>query len=222
MRQGRPVGVPVGRALTILPGIANDELRDAVAAIDRVHGDGDLPAIPMMIVRNLPDERGRGRDGMFVSRWVGEDRPPIASVILVRSGAPHRSFVAIHEVGHLIDLCGLPGFHVSSRGDALLSGWRDAVIGSRAYRELETLVGTPVDHADDRAADLLAVEELWARSYAQFVATRSDSLPLERALDAIRKQTSEALYYPRHWADDDFVPIDAAIEELFRGLRWIA
>lgn len=221
VRQAFPLGVPVGRALTILPGIANDDLRDAVAAIDRVHGDGDLPPIPMMVVRNLPDDRGRSLDAMFVSRKV-DGSAPIASAILIRSGAAHRSFVAIHEVGHFIDLCGLPGSDVSSPSEAILSGWRTAVIGSRAYQELERLSGAWGDRADERAAGLLAVEELWARSYAQFVATRSDSPPLLLALDAIRGPAPDALYYPRHWDDDDFAPIDAAIEGLFRGLRWIA
>jgi hypothetical protein len=34
----------------VRPGIANDDFREAIDAIDRVHGDGELPAIPVALV----------------------------------------------------------------------------------------------------------------------------------------------------------------------------
>ena len=46
----RARGISVGRALQVREGIANDDLRELVAAIDRVHGDGMLPSIPLEFV----------------------------------------------------------------------------------------------------------------------------------------------------------------------------
>jgi hypothetical protein len=59
------------------------------------------------------------------------------------------------------------------------------------------------------------LDELWARSYAQFVARRSGSSALQASLDGLRQRPSDAVYYPLQWDDDDFVEIDRAIEELF-------
>jgi hypothetical protein len=53
------------------------------------------------------------------------------------------------------------------------------------------------------------------------VATRSDHTSVRAGLDAMRSRESDDVYLPQQWDDDDFAEIDAAIEELFRGLRWI-
>jgi hypothetical protein len=45
---GGPDGVPLGRAFLIVPGIANQPLREAVSVVERIHGDGELPTIPMV------------------------------------------------------------------------------------------------------------------------------------------------------------------------------
>src|SRR5215217_3492288 len=136
---GRPAGVPVGRALVVRPGIVNNDLRDAVAAIDRVHGDGDLPTIPILLVPHLLDDRGRTRDAVFVYHRLDPSQPFIASIIFVRSSAAHRPFVATHEIGHFLDLCGLPGSTFASSEEPALAEWRKSVIESSAYRSLGTL-----------------------------------------------------------------------------------
>jgi hypothetical protein len=221
-RDGRPAGISIGRAIVVPSGIVNDDLRDAVAAIDRVHGDGDLPSIQTMFVPQLADERGRDCDGLFVYWRIDPSQPFVPSIILVRSGASYRSFVATHEVGHFLDLCALPGPTFSSSSDPLLAEWRETVTASRAFVELEAFMGMPDAEVARRARDLIVFEELWARSYAQFVAGRSGSLPMQRALAALRRRDPNTLYFPRQWEDDDFDAIEAAIHGLFRGLGWIA
>lgn len=72
----------------------------------------------------------------------------------------------------------------------------------------------------------MTAEELWARSYAQFVVTMSGLERLRASLDALRRRESGdvalgAVYFPRQWDDDDFVEIGNAIEDLFRRLGWI-
>src|SRR5262249_1965312 len=160
-------GLPVSRAFEIRPGVANDDLRQAVMAINRVHGDGNLPLIPLPLRSNLVNDRGEMVDGLFRA-----DEDPggrlAASSIQVRVGAFHRAFVAIHEVGHFLDVHGLPGPAFAS-GDArvtALTEWRRAIGRSQAVQMLRELVAGDDAVVRRRATRLLAAEELWARSYA--------------------------------------------------------
>jgi hypothetical protein len=70
------------------------------------------------------------------------------------------------------------------------------------------------------AAELLLLDELWARSYAQYVAIRSGSRTLTSSLNSLRKHEPGRVYYPLQWEDADFDGIDEAIEELFRRIGW--
>ena len=217
----RPAGISLGRALTILPGIANDDLREVVAILDRVHGDGRLPAIPLAFVETRTDPSGNSLDGTFAFE-VDDHGRILGRAILVRFAAPHRRFVALHEVGHFLDACGLPGGGESSRYHPLLTPWREAIFASRAFRELIQLVASSDPPTTSRAVKLLDSVELWSRSYAQFIAIRSGDGSLVAALNALRRRSPNDVYFPRQWPDDDFVGIEAAIEQLFWSLGWIA
>jgi hypothetical protein len=218
----RPSGVPIGRALLIRPGLANDELRETVAAIERVHGDGALPPIPVLTVGQLVAESGRLADGRFTFRPASNGHlNPVA--ISIRSRAAHRPFVLTHEVGHFLDACGLLGRGFTSTGsNRRLDDWRAAVDASRAVATLRALAEPGAGGDEARISRLTQVDELWARVYAQFIARRSGDASLQGGLDAVRQRPPSALYYPSQWDDDDFVEIDRAIEELFRGLGWMA
>jgi hypothetical protein len=61
---------------------------------------------------------------------------------------------------------------------------------------------------------------LFARSYVQYIATKSGEPDLLAGLNVDRKALGE-LHYPTQWDDADFVPIMAAFDELFKGLGWI-
>ena len=84
---GRPAGVPLGRAFLIGPGLANEPLREAVDAVARVHGDGELPTIP--IVRDTSLE--------VRARLVVRDGLP--STIAASPGAVVLGIGLIHEIG---------------------------------------------------------------------------------------------------------------------------
>lgn len=216
----RPAGFPVGRALFIRPGIANDDLREAVTAINRVHGDGVLPRVALSYTQELIDSESGSADGRMA---VGLDAGGqlIARSIQIRSNAPNRQFVVLHEIGHVLNLNGLPGPYFSSRRHPVLREWRRAVVSSRAVQELERLAEA-ADLADrNHARRLSDVTELWARSYAQFVSTRSENDVLRRSLIALRERFPDTLYWPRQWDDDDFALIEVSIGELFRGQGWM-
>lgn len=59
----------------------------------------------------------------------------------------------------------------------------------------------------------LTNEELWARAFAQWVATRSKDPALLRELNAMRQHG-----WPGQWDDDDFAAIGSAMDDLFRVL----
>ena len=64
---------------------------------------------------------------------------------------------------------------------------------------------------------LLNTEELFARSFAQYIATRSgDKIMLSQA-----KSYSNTLYGARQWDDDDFKPIAAEFDAYFKSIGWI-
>jgi hypothetical protein len=221
-RSGRPAGIPASRAIQILPGIANDDLREAVAAVGRVHGDGGLPSIPMSHRTRIVDDEGGLVDGLF-SFDVSIDGLPAARSIQILGLAPHRSLVTVHEIGHFLDLHGLPGLGFASSDDGIfeLDDWRRAIGRTSAIVTLREFVASGDAVMRDRAGRLLQADELWARSYTQFVATHSGHPSLLTGLDAMRHRESGNVCLPREWDDDDFVEIGTAITALLRGLGWI-
>lgn len=222
-RNWGPAGVPLGRALITRPGIANDDLREAVSAIERVHGDGVLPAIPVTTVQILVNLEGRRLDGRFLYD-IADDGIIAPIAIQTRSGALQRRLVALHEAGHFLDACGLrrPGFASGDPEVAVLDQWREAVGSSRAVQTLISLaVSNNLDYRR-RAQVLVQSKELWARSYAQFVAAQSGVPSLRTELDTVRREDGvSTVYCPRQWDVDDFSPIASAIEALFRVLGWM-
>jgi hypothetical protein len=218
----RPSGVSISRALLIRPGIANDDLRSAVEAIEQVHGDGDLPQVSVALTGRISGPAGEADGRMSFQTMEGGPAEP--QWLLIRNGAPHREFISVHEVGHLIDLCGLPGLGFASASLEVpeLDEWRQAVETSRAVAALDDVIREATGGEQGRLHALRSIEEIWARSYAQFVAVRSGSPALRRALDALREVRRGTVYYPLHWADDDFVSIDSAIQMHFRRFQWMS
>ena len=66
---------------------------------------------------------------------------------------------------------------------------------------------------------LLQSEELWARSYAQFVTIRSGQTDLIAELRD-RQLRAERSLIPVQWNDRDFLGVEDPIEALFRDLGW--
>jgi hypothetical protein len=216
-RRTVPDGVPIGRALDLPPRLFHEDLYRAVRSIDAVHGDGPLPTIPVLLRPALP-VRGR-----FVLR------DGLPSEILIRADAAHRGFTLLHEVGHFLDFVALGELRDfgSAAGVPELAAWRRAYETSLGHRRLEAaiarIVGAlPPDRAAerDRLEQPLSPEEAWARSYAQYVSVRSADADLLTGLIAARTPEPGRVYHLLQWDDDDFRPIAAAFDALFRRLGW--
>src|SRR5688500_16517075 len=123
-----PSGIPISRALVVRPGIANDDLRLAIDAVNRVHGDGDLPSIAVSLGGDYSESITNQVDGHFSFNMTA-DGAIVPRSITVRANASNRSLVLLHEIGHFIDAVGLPGIGFTSASDAAteLDGWREAV-----------------------------------------------------------------------------------------------
>lgn len=207
-----PLGTPVSRAMKPPTGSFGQTIRAALDAIDSVHGDGKLPMISVG-----KDPGHRSTLGSFQRhRSSGH-----AEAIQVRPRGDHPHMTLIHEAGHFLDWSGIPTHHgtFATHGDPRLAEWHRAVRSSRAYANLQALRAS--FSADQRHVEyLLTPHEVWARAYAQYIATRSERPILRRQLEEMRK-TGFGVYYPRQWNDADFAPIAAEFDALFRNLGWM-
>ena len=180
------------------------QLRALLATIDAVHGDGDLPLLPV-------------RWGILPADLVAQYRTtedfaePVSLTI-----NPNRArwpLAVAHEIGHFIDHLGIGDpSTMASRTSPLLSGWRRAVRESRACRTLMEEFGIVPYVTDD--------EELWARSYAQWIASRSEHEPLMTLVVQSRGPDPGLPRFFGQWDGDDFEAIAEQIALLLRRLGW--
>ena len=218
-----PAGVPVSNALVNqAEGKTAAAVNETLAAIAKVHGDGTLPTIPIK-----QSSAGR-RYGAF---WT-QGRRPIK--IDVSSKGDHPMMTAAHEIGHFLDNSGIPNPQYAARiyETGVLKPWLDAVRATEAVTNLKQLVtsrtmkvtapdGTEKTYPVDRkyVRYLLKHDELWARSYAQYIATKSQHKTMLDELNKVREPKDG--YHETQWSDDDFKPIMKAIDTLFTTLGWI-
>jgi hypothetical protein len=213
---GRPDGVPLGRAFLIASGMANDPLRDAVDVVARVHGDGELPTIPVVWDTSL-DVR---------ARFVVRDGLP--SAIAVDPAIQDSRIALIHEIGHFLDFASIDQFGAyASAASPITERWLATVIRSTTYELLLAAIDTALTQVlpterrwRDQIEALGSASELWARTYTQYVIRRSGQPGVAAAFAAERVGTVAGFRFPLHWAEDEFEPIDHEIERLFRSLRW--
>lgn len=214
----------VGDALAVEPGQPGQSLRDAVAAINRVHRDGKLPVIPVTRAsftdRHAQFTNVAGKIAIEINRITGS-----------------AGLATVHEIGHFLDYSGLGNSgEWASEADGVLDRWRAAVKESRSIQRLRPLLEAGVDQAAETLTGGTVVEyevnraylrymlqprELWARSYAQFITAKSGDPILRRQMDDLRNQPTNKFYYGEQWEDEDFLPILASIEAIFHDLGWM-
>jgi hypothetical protein len=197
--------------------------QNAIDLISRVHGDGRLPGIGFRVD---PDS---GYDEL--AAYVSDPDTGRALYFGLHPDLDYDEFAVVHEVGHLLDHWGIgaQGAFSSLTGDPLLEGWRKAISETQAIRNLEalrgvdfTMVGTRVADVDQSALDYyLNPKEMFARSYAQYIAISSGDIGLLRSLSKRIPSRSNPLVYDDHWQSDDFEPVAKEFDVLFRGLGWL-
>lgn len=206
----------------------------ALRAIDAVHVDGVMPRIPIVAVPSATS----GSAGNFIRDKSGQ--PVQLEINTHPDYASTAELTFLHEVAHFLDLSGLgiPGQKSTETADPILNDWRVAVRGTRVVQRLEANLRTGyAELVDAQGARrrvpisphltryLLSESELWARSYAQYIAVRSGDAKLIAALDEARFGPNQnallAQVYPLQWHDADFAPVAKAIDAMFEELGWI-
>jgi hypothetical protein len=218
------IGIPVSRALDVIArGRLKKSIDYGIQMIDKVHGDGDLALLP------IRQSSSRSTAGGF-----GENKYNHEPVdIHVSKNSNHPELTVIHEIGHYLDHSGI-GIRkqMSSATDPIMSEWREAVKSSKAFKGLQEVYdrryieyeinGQVQRHWNSGIRDyfdyLMSDEELWARSYSQFIAHKTGDAKLKEQVSQFLKDRVE---YNRHWSDDDFTPIASAIEKMFKQIGWM-
>jgi len=221
----KPAGIPIDRGLKLpSKGPVANAGRNALAAIARVHGDGELPEIP------VERETSVRRFGGYHYYGAPSNKPV---KITVRPGAAaHPEMTLAHEIGHFLDHQGAgKGKHASVAADDFAE-FREAAKQSRAIQEIERLIklrkvavrlggGEEIEYPVDGKylRYLTDTKEVWARAYAQYIAHRSADVEMQSQLKQLRQRLGQ-VYYPSQWDDDDFAPIAEAIDRLMLKLGW--
>jgi hypothetical protein len=219
----RPAGMPISGRLRIPPERSLAVVRETVAVIDAVHGDGNLPPLPVRL------SRGRRQMGGYE---YARDGSALRLTVSSRALQPH--VTVAHEVGHYLDQHGLgtPPRFASESGR--LQDVLNAIEQTAAMRTLRSRQGQrqvrlndlqgrgysfPIDHS--YVAYLLQPRECFARAYAQYIALASkDPRMLAQLADLWRAVGSGQVYHVQ-WAEDDFVAVAEAVERLFRRRGWM-
>lgn len=218
--------VPQGKAVSAaldsqLRGSQATKARTALNLIDAVHGDGDLPPIPIAGTAKRTQV-----GGYAFERYTGK---PIR--IELSRYAPDPEMTLLHEVGHFLDhqTLGLRSQNASEY-HATLAKWREAVRATEPVRTLKDwsaqshiTVTLPDGSTVQRLINqkyvqyLLRDREIFARSYAQYIATKTGDPTLLDQLKNIRTGGNAIT----QWNDAEFRPIMAALDDVFRGLGWM-
>ena len=208
--------------------ILGGKIKSALDAINGVHKDGALPKIKMDL-DNSPNSSSQGSYGQY-------DHDGSPGDILINKRTKQAEFTAAHEIGHFIDHAGLGngGFKFASEiPGGEMSGWSATVQNSAAYKTLVSKKLNPgnykvsVTTSSGKASFgpnvqqleyLLDVKELWARSYAQYIAIKSGNKAM---LSQLKTQQNDILYGERQWSKADFKPIMDEIDKLFKAKGWL-
>ena len=231
LTQARPAPQTVTPAIGRIDNLvsAQDEVAQALInlasdTIDRVHQVPiDLPPVPVSVGALDSDNML----GVYVTDWTSV-RP---SRLRVNETLMRKELTFLHEFGHYLDHqhlaisddLGTIALNNNIRQiDGIPANWRDRfwriVEETDLIKEMtqrrDTLASqrplladggekTP----DERFLDYqLQQSEIWARAYAQWVSTRT-----ERNLTDLRTWSG-------HWEDNDFAPVGAVIDDIFRAI----
>ncbi|NJK44807.1 MAG: hypothetical protein HC933_11445 [Pleurocapsa sp. SU_196_0] len=222
--------VPDGRSLAAtitVPGLpVFAPATRALGSVTRVHGDGALPALTVT--------ENRVKKG--VAAYVYDKRTGRALGIDVDPKKPWDALDIAHEIGHHLHQQVLSSHadYMDNNVSADLAPWYAAVRATPTFQRLERLRDddftmirrggriVPVPNTSGEARIMLRVREVWARSYAQYIAISSGDSAMLDSVGALRDASSEQQTpYPFQWQDDEFEPVAREIEALFVRKGWM-
>ena len=203
-------------------------VRAVVAAAEAVMTFPDMPTISVRIVSVV----NGGGEGAYVRQRGG---PPLR--IEIAEQAEHPELTTAHELAHYLDDCGfgtLEGWasETEPRLGALRQAWETTISVRALRRGLETGQltahlpnGVPVEfplmlEERENCRYYLQGRELFARSYAQYLAHKSKNRVLLHQV-RLRRESVEGRFYQVQWADGDFRVVAQAFDQILEGYGWL-
>jgi hypothetical protein len=219
----------VEEGLSIAP-LARKVVDPALNAIRKVHKwPAELVGRKLSVrsnpINGHPNAKGAYRYAEFVEGGKKKSVPQDLTI----NPALGDAGTVLHELGHYVDhMSGpRPGVMSSAAKEPELDEWRQAVENTRTVKairraldsgELEVfdadgnLVTAPLSAQGKRVMKyLLQPEELWARSYNQWVALRAGDL------SGLVDWDNNVGLLETQWGAADFAPIAAALDKLFKA-----
>lgn len=224
-------GAPVSAALeNKTSGKTKVGINHAIEQIDKVHSDGELVPIP------VKGSKATSRYGQYASR--GSDGS--LDSINISDGGDHHALTFAHEVGHWLDRRALPegeglgyGAFQSNRAANAGKYVLGAGMGSdvspewaawwKAVQNSDALKGLAKEKRSSYKTYTLQPHEVWARSYAQYIAHRSGDPEMQKqAADivALRQNEFASTGGYTQWEPDDFEPVAKAIDGILAKKGW--
>lgn len=199
--------------------------------------------MPPTIVNTLTGKPARRNAGMYEE---GTGGAPDRVAVNMTSDAPYVTLA--HEIGHLIDVRGLPGGGFSGkqwtpamaelmRAIERSSLWQDirdytAKTDEQIARLREELEQQAGRRARATTAEIRQWErtrrylqalslphEAWTRAYAQWLAWRSGLVPMRDEMDALIR-SRDPVEASQVWEFEDFLPIAEALDRLMAAQGW--
>ena len=237
-----PAGVPVSLAADLrATGKVKKAIEAALQAIDEVHGDGTLDPLPFLrgagkkelglykstpsgVALNITVGANNPIQHLTTAHEVGHWLDDQAIGVAIRSP---RVTMAAHK----------DPTKAASLQQAIDQYW-NAVTATKTYKYLDGLwapgktvpVKIPVygptgvvDKIFNEDIDryylryLTSREELWARTYAQYIATRSSNVKMKAELLTTLESSKN---YPQQWEENEFKPVAKAIDAIMAVLGW--
>ncbi|MHB8647435.1 MAG: hypothetical protein ACYDAR_16755 [Thermomicrobiales bacterium] len=221
--ESTPRGIRISERLDLPSGPEWEFARDLLAVIDQIHGDGELPVIPVI-------ETGTSSAGGFlVSARDGRSLR-----IEVGLGGVHPHLTFVHEIGHFLDYETFGASRGFGSAAGQIAPLMRIIERSETIRKLARRIGRRYAVIPDARGRLrreavqqgavrrlLLPEEQFARAYAQYIAMCSQEPVVQAQLHRKRaNHLTQGIYYEQ-WDDDDFAPIAREFDALLREKGWM-
>lgn len=194
-------------------------VRHSLEQIEKVHRIPEgMPTVP------VKTSTARGYYGVYKFDRLKS----LPTEIRVRTTGDHIAGTFTHEFGHYLDHQGnLSGASAAGRAvfgsspvgrkEPLMQAFFDAVEASPTKQTLNAVAKAPGARING-AATYNSNVEVWARAYHQWIATRSGSPVMRAEIAAIRANRGPGQVRGfSQWDDDEFEPIAAALDAIFRA-----
>lgn len=217
-----------------IPKSIREPVMQALIEIEKLHTVPE-DIVPVLVKSTV----ARGAHGSYSYRGgpMNEHPTSIAIKPAAKSLNPanaHPALTFAHEFGHYLDSqaeLGVEGKHQGGPGRSRatyrsnktpeMDNFFAVVENSPSYKGMVELGANPTSSErtqgyPKRSRLYQSKTETFARAYAQWVATKSGNTVLRADLDGIRDRADD-LTASSQWSDEEFAPISAALDEIFRS-----